>query len=134
MNYLEYIEGDGSEEAYFQWVVLQMMGDQFYLYWHANYNDAEIIASQTRLEEVVEEMSETDFGYPLSASQKQEALRLDPAPVVEIKDDNVTVRVLWFTKWGGFYETVYTLTASTPYHIIDTQREQLVPYECQVMF
>ncbi len=133
-NYLDYIVGDDSEEGYFQWVVLQMMGDQFYLFWHANYNDAEIIASKERLEEVVDEISETDFGYTLSDSQKQEALRLDPAPEVEIMDDKVTVRVLWFTKWGGFYETIYTLTASAPYQIIDTQNEQLLPYECGVMF
>ena len=133
-TYLDYIVGDGTEEGYFQWVVLQMMGDQFYLFWHANYNDAEIIASQSRLEEVVDNLSDTEFGYPLSASEKQQALKLDPAPEVEIMEDKVTVRVLWFTKWGGFYETVYTLTASAPYQIIDSQSEQLIPYECGVMF
>jgi len=133
-KYLEYLEGDGSEEAYFQWVLMEMMGNQFYLYWHAGYNDDEIVASSERLEDIVDEMSDTTFGYPLSTSQKQQALKLEPAPVVENKEDHVTVRVLWFTKWGGFYETIYTLTRSAPYEIIDTQTEQLVPYECGVMF
>jgi len=133
-NYLEFLEGDGSEEAYFQWVLMEMMGDQFYLYWHAGYNDAEIIASSERLEEVVDELTDTTFGYPLSTSQKQQALKLDPAPVVEIKGDNVTVRVVWFTKWGCFFETTYTLTASAPNQVIDAQTQELVPYNCQVMF
>jgi len=132
--YLEFIESDGTEEGYFQWALLQMMGNQFYLYWHAGYNDAEIIASSERLGEVVDEMVGTQFGEPLSASQKRQALRIDPAPVVTIEGEEVTVRVVWFTKWGGFYETMHTLTATEPFQIIDSQTHELVPYECQVMF
>jgi len=133
-DYLDFIEGDGSEEGYFQWVLLKMMGNQFYLFWHAGYNDDEIIASTERMAGIVDKRSSTTFGEPLTASQKRQALRIDPAPVVKIKGTRVTVRVVWFTKWGGFYETTYTLTASAPYQIIDTKMKQLVPYDCQVMF
>ncbi|MEA3327359.1 MAG: hypothetical protein U9R53_08635 [Chloroflexota bacterium] len=133
-DYLQFIQADGTEEGYFHWVLLRMMGDQFYLYWHAGYNDVEIIASKARLGEVVDELTSTEFGEPLSSSQKRQALRIDPAPVVEITEDLVMVRVVWFTKWGGFYEMVTTLTASVPYQVIDTQSQQLIPYDCQVMF
>ncbi len=132
--YFEYIETDGTEEGYFQWLVMRVMGGQFYLYWHSGYDDAEFIASKARLDEMVDEMASTEFGEPLTSSQRRKALNIDPAPVVEITGDLVTVSVIWFTRWGGFYESVYTLTASTPHKIIDTQTQQRVPYDCQILF
>jgi len=133
-DYLDFIEGDGTEESYFQWVVLQMMGDQFYLYWHSGYHDAEIVASQARLEELVESLDSTNFGEPLSGTQKRLALRVDPAPQVTIRDDEVIIRIVWFTKWGGFYERTIVLTPTAPYQVIDIQDEELVPYDCGIMF
>ena len=44
-GYLDYVQTDGSEEGFFQLALLTLMGDQFYLWWHANYNDQQIMAS-----------------------------------------------------------------------------------------
>jgi hypothetical protein len=38
-DYLRHIQIDDTPQGYFQFVVLSIMGDQFYLRWHANYND-----------------------------------------------------------------------------------------------
>jgi len=133
-DYLAFVETDGSEAGYFQWVLLRVMGDQFYLYWHAGYHDAEIIASTTRLQNLVDELGQDDIGKPFSSSQKRAALKINPAPEVTIDDDLVTVRFNWFTKWGGFYETTYTITAQSPHQVMDTQIEQLVEYDCGVVY
>jgi hypothetical protein len=133
-NYLNFVISDGSEEGYFQWVLLRMMGDQFYLFWHANYNDAEIIANKDRLNELVTFIEDTDFGYPFSAAQKLKINLINPIPTVTIKDDHVTVRVVWFTKWGGFIESTYTLSREAPHEVINLEMEELVPYDCGVMF
>ncbi len=37
--YLKAVVVDGTPESYFELVVLSIMGGQFYLDWHANYND-----------------------------------------------------------------------------------------------
>ena len=133
-DYLDFVESDGTEEGYFQWVLLQTMGDQFYLYWHSGIDDVEILASKDRLNTLVADLSETDFGEPLSAAQRRQALRIDPAPRVEISDVEVRVWVTWFTRWGGFYETFYTITRTAPHGILTEDTQQLIEYECQVVF
>jgi len=133
-SFLDFVESDGTEEGYFQWVLLEMMGNQFYLYWHANYNDAEIIASKAQLEAIVEKISAEDIGNPLSASQRRQALEIDPAPSVSVDGDQVTVRVIWFTKWGGFNESILTLSASTPHRVLDRRTTVLVEYQCGIQF
>lgn len=133
-DYLEFVETDGTEAGYFQWVLLRMMGDQFYLYWHANYNDTEIIASRERLQALVDSLSEDEPPFALSGKQQRAALRINPAPAVTIEEDLVTVRVVWFTKWGGFFETIYTIDPDIPHRVIDLQSENLVEYDCGIMF
>jgi hypothetical protein len=133
-SYMDFIISDGTEQGYFQWVLMRMMGDQFYLYWHANYHDAEIIASQESLETLTEQLSSEDFGMPIDVITKQKLLRVDPAPVVTIKNDIVTVRVVWFTKWGGLHESIYTLNKEAPHEVLDIEIEELVPYDCGIMF
>ena len=133
-NYLDYVESDGTEEGYFQWVILRMMGDQFYLNWHANYDDSEIVANKAQLETLIEKLSGDDSGKPLSSAQKKAAIKIDPAPVVTIDGEIVKVRIVWFTKWGGFYESNITLNSGTPHKVIDTQTQLLVEYDCQILF
>lgn len=132
--YLDLIECDGTEAGFFQWVLLNMMGDQFYLYWHSGYHDAEIIASRTRLEELVEEMRTTEFGVNFTNAQKSQALKIDPAPLVNLEDKTVTVRVVWFTRWGGFYESTYTLSRAFPHQVLDLATKSLMEYDCGIMF
>ncbi len=133
-DYIDFIQSDGTEEGYFQWILLRMMGEQFYLYWHANYKDSEVIASKAQLESLVEAFSADSFGVSLSSSQKRAALRIDPTPAVSIEGDLVTVRVVWFTKWGGFFESKYTITAGAPHQVVQKQTESLVEYDCQILF
>ena len=133
-QYLDFVITDGTDEGYFQWVLLSRMGDQFYLYWHSGYNDAEIIASRSHLESVVEEMSTTEFGINFTALQKRQALKIQPAPNVEVGDETVNIHVVWFTKWGGFYEDCYTLSRSTPHRILDLETTNLVDYDCGILF
>ena len=33
------------EQGYFEYVVMDIMANQFYLFWHANYNDTEIVCN-----------------------------------------------------------------------------------------
>jgi hypothetical protein len=39
----DYLEIKDREQGYFEYVLLDIMARQFYLFWHANYNDTEII-------------------------------------------------------------------------------------------
>jgi hypothetical protein len=48
--------------------------------------------------------------------------------------DVAEVQVITFTKWGGFYRLTYTIRRAFPHTLSDVKQEDLVPYDCDVMF
>ncbi len=91
--YLDHVQVDGTPEGFFQFVVLRIVGGQ--LYWHASYNDAQIICTRDALEALLSQP--TMFGRELPASVQRAARQLDVAPVVEMGEEQVVVRVVVFT-------------------------------------
>lgn len=130
-DYLAYVQTDDSEEGYFQYVVLYIMGGQFYLWWHANYNDRVIICDHAGLEKTFA-ATQPPFQPPTDVQNK--ARLLDFAPKVEISKDTVNVRVVVFTDWGGFIEETYTITRAFPHIIKDVKTKTLVEWNANVTF
>ena len=62
------------------------------------------------------------------------ARRLNVEPKVEINPNNVRLRFVTFTKWGGFEEQIVTLSLSEPFEIIYAKPTQLLPYSCNINF
>jgi hypothetical protein len=131
-SYLDHVQADGTEESYFQYVVLDIMGRQFYLFWHANYNDTRIVCDSEALEVILGSLG--SFGGEMPAADKARARQIDLEPVIEIGTDTVTVQITTFTHWGGFYRERYTLQRQFPHTVIDFEADELVPYECGIMF
>jgi hypothetical protein len=130
-NYLSHVQVDGTAEGFYELAVLSIMGEQFYLGWHFAYNDWEVVGSRERLEAIIEWLNEEY--HPLTEEQVEAALQLDVTPRVKIGGDKVRVWLLAFTKWGGFYERIYTIDRDFP-HQISEDETQLLPYECGVMY
>jgi len=55
-------------------------------------------------------------------------------PVVSLIGEVAKIQVITFSKWGGFYRLTYTISRGFPYAVTDVKRENLVPYDCGVMF
>jgi len=127
-DYLSHIQVDGTAEGYYELALLSIMGGQFYLAWHFAYNDWEAVGSKERIQAIIEGMNENHA--PLTEEQVEAALQLDPAPKVKFEADKVLVRILVFTKWGGFYERIFTIDRDFPHQMIDDEIE-LVPYNCR---
>ena len=134
-DFREYLEVRDVEQGYFEYVVLNTMANQFYLDWHALYNDIEIVCNKDEVNAIVADISDGSFGNPLDISGQVKARAMNNIePVVQLIGDNATVEVITFTKWGGFYRQSYTISRSFPHTIIDTQSENIVPYDCGIMF
>jgi len=127
-NYLNHIQVDGTAEGYYELAVLSIMGGQFYLSRIFTHNDWEVVSSRERLDEIIKLINEEYT--PLTEEQVEAALQLDVTPRVRIAGDKARVWVLVFTKWGGFYERVYTIDRDFPHQMIDKEIE-LVPYNCR---
>lgn len=126
-EYLEHIVVDGTAEGFFELVVLAIQGEQFYLDWHANYNDLTVLNSREMAEAVIE-------ANGLTAEQEGEALQIDFQPRVEFDHGTARVRTVLFTKWGGFFEKVCTISRDFPHQMLECETEELVPYRCGIVF
>jgi hypothetical protein len=131
-DYLAHVQTDDTEEGFFQFVLLQAVAGQFYLHWHAGYYDDVIVCDRDTLESIVS--GDGVFGEPFSGKQKRAARAIDPAPVVELGDEVVTVKIVTFSNWGGFTQETYEINRSFPHTILDSDYEVLVEYDCGIMF
>ena len=133
-EFMDHVVVDGSPLSYLQLALLATSGDQFYLGWHANYNDTKPIATREALEAVVAELQAETFGKALSTADASRAKRLPTAPWVKITGQTVEIRYLTFSKWGGFYEQNISINPASPYHWNFGEPKPLLPYESGIMF
>ena len=134
-DYLNHISIESTEQGYFELAIMNVMARQFYLDWHANYNDTEIVCNADAVDAIISDINDADFGAPFDMSQRAKARAMgNIEPLVKLTDDTALVEVIVFTKWGGFYRWTYTISRSFPHTIIDVKEENLVPYDCGIMF
>jgi hypothetical protein len=135
-NFSAYVDIEDTEQGYFEYVVMDVMASQFYLYWHANYNDAHIVCSRQEVYDIVEQISSGESGYAVLDSDAQAKARLlrNIAPIVRLDRDVAVVEVVTFTKWGGFYRHTYTIPREAPHSILDVKEENILPYDCGIVF
>jgi hypothetical protein len=134
-DYLSHIVIDNTEEGYFEFVAMNIMARQFYLDWHANYNDTEIVCTKRAVNDIIADINDGNFGLPLDAPQQVKARTMtDIEPLVKLTEDSAVVELIFFTKWGGFYRSTYTISRSFPHTIIAVNEETIVPYDCGILF
>ena len=131
-DYLENIRLAKAPQSYFELITLAKLGDHFYLWWHAGYHDEIILCDPNDLEAVDANLQSDDLELPENVRDR--IGEIDFKPVVIVGEKVVTVRFITFTKWGGFYENVYVMDKENPLHIIETQYNPLIEYDCGMRF
>ena len=126
---------DGSAESFFEQFVFDILAGQFYLYWHANYNDSVIITTADDLEHLFKEIDKDDFGQPLTDEQKTAARKVDLTPRVVFRSDKIAeVSIVIFSKWGGLDRVTRSVARTYPHVFKNIKVEKLVSYDCGMMF
>jgi hypothetical protein len=125
---------DNTPEGFFEYVILNMLGGQFYLFQHANYNDNAIFCSNAAIEQMLKrgQPFRSDRPYPDDLLLKSRCLK--PAPIVLFNDNTVSVRVTYFTNWGGFIRTSTVISRGRPYSCVKIYTHVLIHYQCGVTF
>jgi hypothetical protein len=139
-QYLDHLQVDGSPQGYFQYVALSIVDDQYQLYWHGLYNDTTIVTSKEEARGLLQAAAQG-----LGASRDEASLKarnpfnallstIDSTPWVRISDGEAEVRLITFTKWGGFYEIRVTLSFDFPHAVLDSRSRLRFPYNCGVLY
>ncbi len=141
------LEFERSPEGLLQWIIFRTAATQFHLCWHANYNDLEFIISHAGLERVLEPLPLTRTkpqplerlsleqftrGAPLEEPDRDKLRTLDLTPWVELAGDLGQVRVMTFTKWGGFAFRHHHLRR--PHNVDCIYTETVVEYNCGIRY
>jgi len=135
-NYLKHVKLDGSEESYLQFVILAALGSQFALFWHALYNDQEFVCTPEKAEKIIKRInrSEQEMSFMEDDLFDQQLNKIDFEPQITVKADKVIVRLVFFSKWGGFIEVKYQVKKDFPYKIIERETETLIDYNCGYVY
>ncbi len=131
-EYLQHIQIDSFPAGAFQFAALMLMGDQFYLYWHALYHDELILCDDQDIDLARDAIQGYAEGLPEEVISQAEALDLEPYLIID--EDQILVRFVLFTKWGGFVEVNYLFSAGFPHELLDAEFNVLVEYDCGIMF
>jgi hypothetical protein len=134
-DFRDHLEVEDGGEGYFEYVLMDILAGQFYLVWHAYYNDTQIVCDRDDINAIIADVNAGDFGYQFDLSQQAKARAMQNIePLVQLTEEAAIVEVITFTKWGGFYRQTYTISRSFPHKIMDAKSENLVEYDCGVMF
>ena len=134
-NYWKYMQVNDTEQGYFEYAAFLRTANQFYLVWHANYNDINIVCDREAVDTIVADINDGGFGIEFDRDQMRQINALQNIePLVKLTDTTASVELIMFSKWGGFYRITYTISRSFPHEIMDVQEENIIPYECGIMF
>jgi hypothetical protein len=134
-DFQAFLNVEDTAEGYFDYVVMDIMANQFYLFWNANYNDAVIVCNRQQIYDIVAQVNSGDFGNVMDPVHQTQARTLrNIVPVVRLTEDLAFVEIVTFTKWGGFYRLSYTISREAPHKIMDVKQENILPYDCGVTF
>ncbi len=134
-DFHDHLEVEDVGEGYFEYVLMDILAGQFYLVWHAYYNDAQIVCNRDEVNAIIADVNAGDFGNQFDVAQQMQARAMkNIEPLVQLTEDAAIVEVVVFTKWGGFYRQTYTISRSFPHTILDVQSENLVEYDCGILF
>lgn len=133
-DYLKHVRIDDTPEGYFQFVALLIMEDQFYLWWHANYNDTRIVTSEVKAFAAFADRISNRYRRsnepttPKDQAVKEKIPRLDYTPTVILKDQSAIVRYVVFSEWGGFSEVRVTVKRGFPHSILHSWSKTRIRY------
>lgn len=130
-RFLKHVKLDKTPDSYFQYIMLKVMASQFALGWHANYNDGEIVCTNSMINNI---LARTDDLYHFDDDTIKKAKAIEPQPYVEIDKEKAIIRTIIFSKWSGFVELKYHLDKKFPHKIIEIEKENLVEYNCGLVF
>jgi len=122
------LQVDGTPEGFFELVVFKALAGQFYLAWHANYNDTKIVTSRNEVEAIIADID-------LSSDRKEQVRCLDVTPSIKYLDqDTASVSVVLFSNWRGFFRVTEKISRVYPHRFLDTEIQDLVYYNCGLVF
>ena len=132
-NVSDFLVSDGTPESFFELVVFREVANQFYLYWHAAYNDLRIITEKSEIIKIVTTLDELG-PVKFDSAQAEIAMALDPVPRIELTETSASVVYCTFTQWGGFSIQQEVFSKVHPHLLLCSEVLHTAKYNCGIVF
>ena len=126
--YLKHVSTDGSDESFIELATLRVVADQFYLFWHALYNDSTPVLTKEKAAKVLSGAPKQDY-MPTSVRPPEITASL-LCPRVERTATSVVVTLHLFSRWGGLSRRTFEFTPNFPHRLTEREPETVVPFYC----
>lgn len=134
IRYMNCLKADGSAESFFQLAIFRVLGEQFYLYWHACYNDLTPVCVPWRLKGFLSTVFESEYLAVWPKHDHETAKQINFTPYVILKAETATVVFIGTTNWGGIIRFWWTVKRDFPHEEVKLEKQVLVPYDCGMEF
>ena len=118
---------EDSKAGYFEYAVFYLLAPNFYLHKWAN-TDLKIVCHATGLDEILKNSSK------IPATAVAAAKKLELAPQIVLAPDEVKVKLITFSAWGGFFAEDFVVSRSLPHTLLQHSKKCLVEYNCGIKF
>jgi hypothetical protein len=130
-NYMHPFHVNQSQMGYFQFTVFSLIGENFCLFWHANYKQRTIVVSKKQLNNIIEG-ADNNY-YHFTESEKQNLQGLNLAPEILLNEDSAEIRIVTLSPWRGLIEWKYSITYGWPHKMYKLERNTLFEYDCGII-
>lgn len=136
---LEFIELDGSVDAFYQLSVFNLLAGAFYLFWHARYRNVEIVLDPVEQDPISDQQGKEypvqDDGLKrLVESRELPNGRIDVHPVVAFSDTRAYVKYFTYSSFGGYYMKTDVFSRSFPHLLLDSGSVLVKKYDSGIIF
>ncbi len=118
------ISTDGTKEGYFEYALLQIIANRFYLFGRTLVGDRRIVCEKAEIENILKGL-ENSQTIILDDKSKDAIRDIDVDPSVKIDDTVVTVSFVIYSDYNGFVRNTLTMYKDYP-NLITAQKETVL--------
>lgn len=123
--YLGSIAADGTPDGFLQLAIMVLIGEQFYIHWHAVYSIFLPILDQQTFDGILGVYKKEDG---------EKGRKIDFRPRVTLDGDHARVEYLVFNEWTGIKRVIWTVNRAFPHRLVSVDEKVLLPYKSPLQF
>jgi hypothetical protein len=108
---------EDSKAGYLQYLFFHQFGEQFALFWHANYGNKSLICSKKDIEYFLDYYCRQSADYDCEENKIVELLNLDLSPIIEMSSKECLITWYEIETHNGIYKRCYRIERHSPFRI-----------------
>lgn len=118
------ITPENSEYGLFQYLFFYVMGEQFALIGHSNYDQRMILCNKLYINQIIEEYTDNEM-FKVDKKRLESIRYLNPVPVITLNES--IYKISWYELWthSGLYLRTFEIVRKPPYEIRPIKTEEI---------